>query len=198
MTRQTPTHIEHTTLNPRARGAHDLVRQVEEGQLDVDPPYQRGSVWTEDQRVALVRSWMIGLPAGVIIISDRDNPNWAAATEDVYEAKAAIWAAVDGKQRILTAKLWFTDQFAVPASWFDPAVVEQTELTEDGPYIRYGGLSQPGRLKFDRRAQFQVAEFRTAGTIHDEAAMYLLVNGGGTPHTGQEMQHAREIAEKKP
>lgn len=102
MTRQTPTHIEHTTLNPRARGAHDIVRQVEEGQLDVDPPYQRGSVWTSDQRVALVRSWMIGLPAGVIIISDRDNPNWAAATEDVYKAGAAVWAAVDGKQRILT------------------------------------------------------------------------------------------------
>jgi hypothetical protein len=69
---------------------------------------------------------MIGLPAGVIVISDRDNPNWAAATEDVY-ANAAIWAVVDRKQR--TAKLWFTDQFAVPASWFDPAVLEQTELT---------------------------------------------------------------------
>ncbi|MFJ4741338.1 DUF262 domain-containing protein [Streptomyces sp. NPDC088775] len=198
MTRQTPTHLEHTTLNPRARGAHDLVRLVAEGQLDVDPPYQRGSVWTEDQRVALVRSWMIGLPAGVIIISDRDNAHWAAAMGDVYKSGTAIWAAVDGKQRLLTAQLWFTGQFAVPASWFDPAVVEQTELTEDGPYVRYSGLSEPGRLKFDRRAQFQVAEFRTAGRINDEATMYLLVNGGGTPHTAQEMQHAWEIAETKP
>ncbi|MFF2228340.1 DUF262 domain-containing protein [Streptomyces globisporus] len=198
MTRQTPTHLEHTTLNPRARGAHDLVRLVEEGQLDVAPAYQRDSVWSGDQRVALVRSWMIGLPAGVIILSDRDNPKWAAAMGDVYRAGAAVWAAVDGKQRILTAQLWFTGQFAVPASWFDPAVVEQTELTEDGPYVRYSGLSEPGRLKFDRRAQFQVAEFRTAETINDEAAMYLLVNGGGTPHTDQEMQQARRIAAMKP
>jgi hypothetical protein len=141
---------------------------------------------------------MTGLPAGVIIISDRDNPNWTAASGDVYKTGKAIWAAVDGKQRILTAKLWFTGQFAVPASWFDPAVVEQTELTEDGPYVRYTGLTGPGRLKFDRRAQFQVAEFRTAGTLADEAIMYLLVNGGGTPHTDQEMQRARDVAEPEP
>lgn len=194
MTRQTPAPIEHTSLAPSARPASTLVRSVDDGQLDLDAPYQRGAVWTLDQHIALVHSWLTGLPAGVVILSDRGNPAWAAATEDVYETGAAIWAAVDGKQRILTAKKWFDSDFAVPASWFDPALVAETEPTSDGPYVRHRGLTVAGRLKFDRRAQFQVAEFRTAAGIADEAATFVLVNGGGTSQGRDDMDRARSVA----
>ncbi|MCM2430947.1 DUF262 domain-containing protein [Streptomyces sp. RKAG337] len=194
MTRQTLAPIQHTSLAPSARPASTLVRSVDDGQLDLDPPYQRGAVWTVDQHIALVRSWLTGLPAGVVILSDRGNPAWAAATEDVYETGAAIWAAVDGKQRILTAKGWFDSQFAVPSSWFDPALVAETEATSDGPYVRHCGLTEAGQLKFDRRAQFQVAEFRTAASIADEAAAFVLVNGGGTPQSRDDMNRARSAA----
>ena len=105
---------------------------------------------------------------------------------------------VDGKQRILTAQAWFTSSFAVPATWFDPAHVLQSEQTKDGPYVRYDGLSEPGRLKFARRAVLQVTQFKAAASVADEAAMYVLVNGGGTPQTAQDMDRAHSIAGPTP
>lgn len=196
MTLQTPAPIEHTNLSPTARTAGSLVRDLESGQLDVDPPYQRGEVWTIDQRRDLVRSWLTGLPAGVVVLSDRANENWRRATENVYSTGAAIWAVVDGKQRILAAQAWVNGELAVPASWFDDELVAETEETDDGRYLRFTGLTVPGQRKIELRSQLQVVEFRTAATVADEALMYLLVNGGGTPQTGADMANAARTAER--
>ncbi|MFI5748880.1 hypothetical protein ACIBBE_23795 [Streptomyces sp. NPDC051644] len=144
--------------------------------------------------MALVRSWLTGLPTGVVILSDRENPQWTGVNGDVYTTGTAKWAVVDGKQRLLTAQSWFTDNLAVPASWFAPNLIAETEQTEDGPYVRHSGLTRPGRLKFKHRAMLQVSEFKTAATLADEAVMFLLVNGGGTPQTDQDMQRALDIA----
>ncbi|WP_055531302.1 DUF262 domain-containing protein [Streptomyces graminilatus] len=198
MSRQTAAPVKHTVLTLSAREAVDLVRLVAEGQIDLSPPYQRGPVWSGDQRVALVRSWLTGLPAGVVVLSSRENPQWTAASGDVYEAGLAPWAVVDGKQRILTAQAWFTSAFAVPATWFDPTHVVQSEETDDGPYVRHDGLSEAGRLKFERRAVLQVTQFKSAASVADEAAMYVLVNGGGTPQTAQDMERAHGIAGPTP
>lgn len=70
----------------------------------------------------------------------------------------------------------------------------EAEETADGSYVRYAGLTRPGQLKFDRRAQFQVCEFGTATTLADEATMYLLVNGGGTPHSQKDLELARRVS----
>jgi hypothetical protein len=195
VTRQTATPLEHTNLGTTSRLARELAKNVREGQIDLNPPYQRGQVWTEDQRVALIRSWLLGLPTGVVILSDRAQSSWSEGTGDIFRTEgAAIWALIDGKQRVSTAMAWYASEFAVPASWFPADLVETTEQTEDGLYVRHSGLSQPGQWKFERQAAFAVAEFRTASTIADEAEIYLLVNGGGTPQSAADMQRAREHA----
>ncbi|MFF1733710.1 hypothetical protein [Streptomyces sp. NPDC058247] len=47
----------------------------------------------------------------------------------------------------------------------------------------------------DSRAMVQVGEDRTCTGIADEARVYLLVNGGGTAQTPQDMANARRVAE---
>ncbi|WP_424892338.1 hypothetical protein [Streptomyces sp. XH2] len=84
----------------------------------------------------------------------------------------------------------------MPASWVDPKYVRTVEPTDDGPYVRHSGLTPVGQNMITSRAVFQVAEFATADTVAAEAAMYLLVNGGGTPQTDQDMAAARQVAEK--
>jgi Protein of unknown function DUF262 len=193
MTRQTAAPLDDTHLAISSRLARELIGWVRDGTIDLDPPYQRGLVWSDDQRIALISSWMQGLPTGVVILSDRAQPAWTAATGDIYATgSTAVWAVVDGKQRLSAALAWYGDAFAVPASWFPADLVDHTEDTDDGPYVRHSGLTITGQRKLGHRAQFAVAEFRTAATVHDEAEVYLLVNGGGTPQTETDMQRARD------
>lgn len=195
MTRQTDTPFDHISLNPTYRAAKGLVDLIADGSMLLNPPYQRGSVWTEDQRIALVESWLRGLPPGVVILADRGTELWRKANgADVYETGKGIWAVVDGKQRLTTAIEWFAGRFAIPASWLRPEFVGATEATDDGPYIRYTGLTDVGRRFMENYCSLLVAETKDCATEADEAAFYLLVNGGGTPQTDADMANAARVA----
>lgn len=195
MTRQTATPLVHLGLSASDRQVRELARSFRETfGLDLQPPYQRGRVWSEDQKVALIRSWLTGTPTGVVILNDRTTTEWVDANGyDPVERGEAMYACIDGQQRISTAIDWFNDQLAVPASWFDTEDVTTTEDTVDGPYVRWSGLTLPRQRHFANRAQLAVAVARVA-TVQDEAAIYLLVNGGGTPQTDSDMNNAAKIA----
>ncbi|MFE0779173.1 DUF262 domain-containing protein [Streptomyces sp. NPDC058861] len=198
MTRQTAEPLEHTSLNPSYQSAKNLAKRVAEGELLLEPSYQRGAVWTEDQRIALVQTWLRGLPAGVVILADRCTYKWEAANNghDPYATGKGLWACVDGKQRLTTAVMWFNSEFAVPASWLPAHYVETTEDTADGPYVRFGGLTAVGTRFVERYCSLLVAETRECATEQEEAAFYLLVNGGGTPQTDENMANAARVAER--
>lgn len=195
-TRQTAAPLDHTSLNPSFQGANWLARRVRDGEIDVNPPYQRGKVWTLDQRVSLVESWMRGLPAGVVILADRCNKAWATANpgRDPYETGEALWACVDGKQRLTTAVAWFDSEFAVPASWFPDDHVATAEDADDGLYVRHDSLTLKGQRFMERHCSLLVAETKDCATEAQEAAFYLLVNGGGTAQTADDMDNAARIA----
>lgn len=199
MTRQTAQPLEHASLSATYRSAHEIVRTFyRDLGMDLEPPYQRGDVWTEDQRIALVRSWLTGVPTGVVILSDRSTYEWKEAHGGVspLDSGEPMYAVIDGKQRITTAIMWFEGELAVPASWFDPEWIEATEDTGDGPYVRYTGLTKAGRLRVSRIADIQVADAQPT-TIEEEAAIYVLVNGGGTPQTDADMANAANVAAQR-
>lgn len=198
MSRQTNAPLDHTSLNPSFQSARWLARRVQDGEITLDPPYQRGKVWDLEQRIALVQSWMRGLPAGVVILADRCNAGWIAANpgRDPYETGEHMWACVDGKQRLTTAVAWFGSDFAVPASWFPADHVDTTEATDDGPYVRQNGLTLKGQRFMERYCSLLVAETKECATEAHEAAFYLLVNGGGTPQTSEDMDRAAHIADR--
>lgn len=81
---------------------------------------------------------------------------------DPADRDEAIYACIDGQQRISTAREWFGDELAVPASWFPQEDVETTEETEDGPYVRWSGLTLIRQRHFANRAHLTVATARVA------------------------------------
>jgi hypothetical protein len=191
--RQTVEPLEHLTLHASNRFADFYVRNVERGQMLLDAPYQRGSVWTEDQQVALVRSWTMGLPIPAVIINDRTTGAWLDANPQDRHGAGVGYAVIDGKQRILTAVAWLRGALAVPASWFPPNHIGSTEPTDDGPYVRYTSLTNVGQRFAENRCVLACAEGQLA-TVEQEAEVYLLLNGGGTPQTGADMDNARRAA----
>ncbi|MFG2210948.1 DUF262 domain-containing protein [Streptomyces sp. NPDC048638] len=195
MTRQTVRPLEHHNLRTSDRSPREIATSFRHTfGLELDPPYQRGDVWTEDQRVALIRSWLTGTPTGVVILNDRSTPEWKDANGyDPTERGEAMHACIDGKQRITTTYRWYDDELAVPASWFPRDNLTVTEETDDGPYVRFSGLTQAARLKFANRAHLSVALAKVA-TLTEEAEIYVLVNGGGTPQSEADMDNAARVA----
>lgn len=162
--------------------------------MDLDPPYQRGSVWTTDQRMALVKSWIMGVPIPSVILNDRGTAAWTQNQGgDVYSTSLPIWGVVDGKQRIETAAEWFGDKLAVPASWFPADRVDLAHDTDDGPYVSYNGLTLPGQRLMANSSLLPVVT-STLPRLEAEAELYLLVNGGGTAQTPQDMARAARVA----
>lgn len=198
MTRQTPNPLDRLPLDTMNRQARWLVRQIESGEIDINPPYQRGAVWTEDQQVALMRSLLSGIPVPDIIINDRHGSWWTdnATYDRDNPAGVASWAVVDGKQRLIALAAWFRGDLAIPASWIPAEEIARSERTADGLYVRSTGLTELGRRMTGERILLPVSEGRMS-SLQDEAAVYLLVNGGGTPQTDADMANALRVAEGK-
>lgn len=191
MTHQTAAPLTHQSLHASNRQGREVMRQAQDGLMDVNPPYQRGSVWTLEQRIGLIRSWLLGIPIPAIMVNDRGGYGWREANGGIspMDTGEAIYAVVDGKQRVETAIAWWNDEFAVPASWIATDHVEQTEDTDDGPYVRFSGLSTVGQRLFNNRAMLPTIEAQVP-TIEAEADLYLLVNMGGTAQTDDDLHNA--------
>lgn len=190
MTRQTPAPLTRLNLTTENRSAREMARMVDDGLTDINQPYQRGDVWSTDQRIALVRSWLSGIPVPAITINDRGTGAWQRANgSSPLNTGKGIYACVDGKQRLSTAVMWFGGDLAVPASWFDPEVVESTTETEDGPYVTIKDLAQSEQTHLGFTCALPATMAQVA-TVAEEADLYLLINGGGTPQTQDEMDNA--------
>lgn len=196
MTRQTTEPLSDYRLSVSARTAREVAGFMLD-QIDVSPPYQRGDVWTRDQRIALVKSWVMGVPIPAIIINDRATSAWKDASgEDVYDrADGKLWACVDGKQRIETARQWFAGELSVPASWFPARVVKWTVDTSDGPYVTSSGLTIEERRYQGHGWLLGVIDAKLP-TLRAEAELYVLINGGGTAQTAEDMANAARVAGK--
>lgn len=193
-TLQTSAPIERLSLQATNREAHWLADMVQRGDATIDPPYQRGAVWTAAQQIALIWSFLAGVPIPAVIINDRSSFDWSRANPG-YSHTDPYLSVIDGKQRILAVSAWFSGQLAVPASWFKSDQTETTEDTADGPYVRYPGLTEVGRRVCARKFLIPCAEAHLP-TVEEEAKIYLLVNGGGTPQTDADLANAAQIAER--
>lgn len=193
--RQTNAPIKHRSMHASNRQAREVARLAMEGEMTLDAPYQRSSVWTEDQRINLVRSWCSGVPVPAVIINTRGgNPAWGSGPDRSLPG-GHCYAAVDGKQRIETAVAWFSGDLAVPASWIDPEEIETTVETDDGPYVTYTGLTLAGQRLMSNHSMLPVIE-AAANSIEEEANLYLLVNTGGTSQSEADLANAASYASR--
>jgi hypothetical protein len=189
MTYQTDKPAEYISLNSSARVWGELVHQIDRGDLSYDVPYQRGHVWSREQKTLLIYSILSGTPIPALIINRRPREAWFASDG----TQLPVDVVIDGKQRLRAVRDWLTGDLAVPASWFDREDVIVTEDTADGPYVRYGGLTRRRQRFFEMSAHVPVAEGHVP-TVREEAAIYLRVNGSGIMQTQDDLDRAAEVA----
>src|SRR3982750_3802352 len=97
--------LEHRSITVSARSLSEVVRMVTSGSLLVDTPYQRGDVWTEEQRRNLIKSLIMGIPTPAVILNARHLVREWRATDPNADIG---WSCIDGKQRLTTFVQWYS------------------------------------------------------------------------------------------
>lgn len=151
----------------RTRNGHEDDTMWEPGQPKIGrfflPPFQRPAVWTEEQKVRLVESLLLGISIGSIVVVDAlnmemQNPNLFAKTDR--------WL-IDGQQRLTAIQDYVEGRLTV----FVGTVCEH----------KFSDLNE---VELRRVRGLDIGMIRVH-TIDEEMCrqIYDRLNFGGTPHT---------------
>lgn len=91
------------TLNVSNRTVESLMCMHYHGGIDFDPDYQRGSVWSDNDREKLLDSIFAGREIGRFVLRDRDTKEWLQ--------DGLTYEIIDGKQRLLTLLAFYENRF---------------------------------------------------------------------------------------
>ena len=83
--------------------------QYRMGNLDLEPPYQRKSIWNNDYKVYFIDTILRNFPCPTIFLAVEISPSGLTK-----------YHVVDGKQRLLTVFEFVNDEFATSADYSDP------------------------------------------------------------------------------
>lgn len=152
---------------------HEVVRSLNlldfYRNLDLDPDFQRGHVWTDEQRRAWVEYVLQGGETGrnVTFVTD----DWRSGEE------ATFIAILDGKQRLETVQRFLRGEVRIFADAVKPEGYAVNEI---------GGVF---------RGLLYTLKFRVIEVPNRAAALtlYLQFNGGGTPHSEAELLRVRAL-----
>lgn len=111
--------LEQTRMNGRAMETplSWYWRLQEEGQLMVDPPFQRGAVWTPAQREAWIITLLEDLPRPSIFLNE------SMRGEGAFGDRAVV---IDGRQRLESIFAFMNDELLVRGEkWSDQDIVFQ-------------------------------------------------------------------------
>lgn len=149
---------------------------------DINPDYQRGHVWTDEQRRRYVGFVIQGGQNRPLIINEGPKGNgvgWPGReNEDSYTFRTEL---VDGKQRYTSLTKWFNG--ALAARLYDGSTLHIEELEQDDKSMRL--------LRSTIRIRLGMVKLNRTETLR----YYLRLNGGGTAHSDDELERVREMLE---
>ncbi len=149
----------------------ELVDHYDNGRLELEPAFQRRSVWRTKQRKELVRSLYENVPIPSIFLHERDKDG-----ETVYDV-------IDGKQRIESILMFLgkrKPRFPFKAEW-----TEEGEECWDEVY--WSDLADKERSAINR---YPIQTITVKGSVADIAQIFVRINSTGSKLTRQEVRHA--------
>jgi len=138
--------------------------------LDLDPDFQRGHVWTQEQQSAFVEYILRGGKTAPFLLND---PEWYRPSDIVHDTGFTL---VDGKQRITALLKYLAGDLPVFHGHFRGGI-EGIRAIEGRQYLKIHINDLPTRA--------------------DVLRWYLELNSGGTPHSQEELLRVRELLSKE-
>lgn len=161
-----PVFGEHTIDN--------LILMFRDRQINLDPGFQRNSVWSSPDRQRLIQSILSGYPVPSIFLYKR------------AERGRLVYDVIDGKQRLETI-LMFARVGRFRRDWFEAKF-------DFGDGQDWYGWRDIRRRHPDRRAQFasyKVPTIEVTGELADIIDLFVRINSTGKRLTSGEKRHAK-------
>ncbi len=157
-----PKLIRITTKNFTIREVH---AQIEEGELDLAPDFQRSFVWDDRRQIRLIESILLGIPLPAFYFNQ--------------DSQGAI-QVIDGVQRLTTINLFLSNKLSLKNT--------HLEYLQDYQGHTYDDFEAPIRRRF---AATQIVAHLIEPQTPDEVKydIFNRVNTGGVPLTPQEIRH---------
>ena len=147
-----------------------LFRRIEEGDVNLDPEYQRGHVWTPEQQARFMGHVLEGGALPPIIM--RRHSSWSEKPDEV----------LDGKQRLTALAAWMRGDV-------------DAELT-DGSTLNINDLSERDRRLFTSLSGPHFSIYYGHWSDAETLRIYIKLNRGGTVHTDEEIDRVRDMLTK--
>jgi len=142
-------------------------RYIEHYNMDVNPKFQRGHVWTEQQKVRYIEFILQGGKTGRDIYVN--CPNWNSSSD------MPKWCVlVDGKQRLDAVFGFLNNEFKAFDSYFS----------------EYTGAMRMTHIGF----HWYVNDLKTIEEVYQ---WYIDLNTGGTVHTEEEVAKVKDMLARK-
>lgn len=145
---------------------HMIERYKKDYNLDFDPEFQRGYRWSHSQKIAFIEYLLSGGPSGREIYFN--YPRWMG-TSSLND----VMTLVDGKQRISTVMSYIKGEFSV----FENIFYKDLRLEDASRIFLYFNVNDLTEMK-------------------DIVTWYLSMNTGGSVHTEEDLQKAKDILNK--
>lgn len=148
----------------------ELVRMVEEDELQARPEYQRKFRWTDKTQCELIESLLMGLPIPAIFVATNANGSW-----DV----------VDGLQRVSTIiRFMGSDAARKKLDMAEPLVLKDLPQLATFDGISFGDL--PRQIKFLLEKRYVRVQVLNDQSVHEvRFELFRRLNAGAialTPH----------------
>ena len=141
--------------------------EIEEAGLQLNPEFQRGHVWTENQQIAWIEYHLRGGKSGNTIYLN--NPFW----KDGKIPDTGKYVCVDGLQRITAAQRFINNEIRIFGSYYK----------EFEDRIPFGDVTMILNVN-DLKTEKEVLQW------------YIDMNAGGTPHTSAEIERVRKMIQE--
>lgn len=140
---------------------------IEEYGLILNPDFQRGHVWTEEQQEKYVEYVLKGGTSGKEIFFNK--PSWHCKAKTAYDD----FVCVDGLQRITAIMKFQSNDLKVFGLYYDEFEGDPREVTT--------------------RISIRINDLQYE---KDVLQWYIEMNDGGTPHTKEEIQKVKDMLSK--
>jgi hypothetical protein len=143
----------------------EIVLQIEQGELDLAPDFQRAFVWKERQRTRLIESIALGIPLPAFYFN---------------QDKDGAFQVIDGVQRLTSVHRFFQNSHVLRT--------EDLGYTHDLAERKYGELDPVVRRRIaNTQIVAHVIEPQTPDDVKYD--IFYRVNTFGSPLTTQEIRH---------
>ena len=152
-----------------------ILNQIEQGNIDLNPGFQRRNAWNDKKRSKLIESIMIGYPIPEIVLAEDKN-------------KRNSFIVIDGKQRLLTIA-----GFKNPEAYqyWTKKNPKTTGLTSSYNLKSYEDISaNQNYLRIFENSALRctvISNYPSDESLYD---IFYILNSGSTPLSSQELRQA--------